>query len=126
MEIEIGEYIRTKNGLIAKVCAYQELIIYDDKGESAKFYSFDTDKGTIADVEIEEHSKNIIDVVEIGGYVNGYKVITLTRLNEKEISICIYKDIEEMKCIILQDKDIKTVLTKEQFENAEYRIPEEK
>lgn len=63
--------------------------------------------------------------IEVGDYVNGYKVIALTRLNEKEISICIYKDTEVMKCIILQDKDIKTILTKEQFKNAEYRIPKE-
>lgn len=64
MEIQIGEYVRTKKGVIAKVCAYQDLTTYDDKNISATFHSFDTEKGSIADVEIEKHSFNITDLIE--------------------------------------------------------------
>jgi len=57
MKIKIGEWVRTKKGLIAKVCAYQDLKIYDNEGKKSIFYSFDTDKGTVADIEIAKHSK---------------------------------------------------------------------
>lgn len=64
-EIEIGEYVRTKKELIAKVCAYQDLTTYDDKEISVTFHSFDTDKGTIADIEVSNHNKNIKDLIKI-------------------------------------------------------------
>ena len=64
-EIQIGEYVRSKKGLIAKVCAYQDLTTYDDKNISVTFHSFDTEKCSIADVEIAKHSFNIIDLIEV-------------------------------------------------------------
>lgn len=126
--IEVGDYIRTKKGLIAKVCAYQDLKIYDDKGKSAIFYSFDTDKGTIADVEIAKHSKNIINLLEVGDYLNGYLVTDIDKNNQM---ICLLMPFNEENQsnfnIVWNTKySIKTILTKEQFKNAEYRIPEKK
>lgn len=62
----------------------------------------------------------------MGDYVNGTKVLAITKFNENEIGICIYKDDEDMHCIILKKEDIKSIVTKEQFEQVEYRIEEEK
>ena len=55
-EIQVGEYARTKKGLIAKLCAYQDLTTYDNNNISVTFHSFDTDKGAIADIEVKNHS----------------------------------------------------------------------
>lgn len=118
MKIKIGEYIRTKKGLIAKIYAYQELKIYDDKGENARFYSFDTDKGTVADIEIAKHSKNIIDLIEVEDYINLEHVLDITGEYIRTAKII------HNKCWL--SNNIESIVTKEQFKNAEYRIPEEK
>ena len=73
-EIKVGEYVRTKKGFIAKVCAYQDLTTYDDKGISVTFHSFDTDKGEIADIEVAKYSSNIKELLGKDDYVNGYEL----------------------------------------------------
>ena len=65
---------------------------------------------------------DLIDLIEVGDYVNGTKVLAITRFNENEIGICIYKDNEDMHCIILKKEDIKSIVTKEQFEEIGYKI----
>ena len=57
MAIKVGEYIRTKKGVIGK-------IIQVTKNESnKKFYSINWD--IIKAHEIKKHSKNIIDLIEV-------------------------------------------------------------
>jgi hypothetical protein len=65
-EIELGEYIRTKNGYIIK---YQDNV-------NTNIFSMDDDlyveNPLFPDEEkIVKHSKNIIDLIEEGDYVNG-------------------------------------------------------
>ncbi len=125
MEIQIGEYVRTKKGLIAKVCAYQDLIIYDDKRKAARFHSFDTDKGSIADVEIAKHSKNIIDLIEEGDILE-YQInkLSFTKIGEVKK----YKDARSFKDYLgvegfnLEQITILRILTKEKFEEESYKV----
>lgn len=132
-EIEIGEYVRTKMGKIGKVCAYEDLIVYDDKEKSATFHSFDSDKGSIADVEVSKHSKNIIDLITREDYVNGKKVIDILTNKINGAKLIITGDLE-YKCktaqeyietegiSILGNDDIKSIVTKEQYKNIEYKV----
>lgn len=90
MDIKAGEYIRTSKGKIFKY------------GKGRAYLGKDN--------RIVKHSFNIIDLIETGDYVNGYKVL--------EIEDSIYKN---SKRILIQD-DIKTIVTKEQFEAMEYEV----
>ena len=127
-EIEIGEYVRSKFGEIKRV----DKIFYNKKTSGIEEYGQLIEKDnegaesyTVVNArEVLKHSKNIIDLIEIGDYVNGYRVIELIRLSNEEISICVYKNKEYMHCEILKEKDIKTILTYEKYKNNCYEAEE--
>lgn len=118
-KIEISEYIRTKKGNIAKVCAYQDLTTYDNKDIRVTFHSFDTDKGAIADIEIAKHSKDIKKLVEAGDYVNGLEVYKGRVANGEEKLLVRGHLIHGMS---LEVVDIKSILTKEQYKQNCYKV----
>lgn len=143
-EIEVGEYVRTKDGLIEKI---KELIPHYTKGkregqeveenyllmgeEQCKFiesidyrippcYPSDEEWEKIKK-HIVKHSKQLIDLIEEGDYVNGYRVV-----NEiwGEDDNNLYLEIEGgfNKAKYISEKDIKTILTREQFEVNCYKV----
>ena len=73
MNIEKGDYVRTKDGFIEKV---RKVVCknYPIKGLAGSIIC-DDEIGTIIEQEkILKHSKNIIDLIEEGDYVNGMLV----------------------------------------------------
>ena len=71
--MEVGDYVRTPNGIITKI-----IDIQDEEGQ----YFFNNNAVTlisktyIADKNVTigenfKHSPNIIDLIEVGDYVNG-------------------------------------------------------
>lgn len=133
-EIKVGEHVRTKKGLLAKVCAYQDLTTYDDKGISVTFHSFDTDKGTIADVEVAKHDKKIVNLLECEDILKidigfSYTLFYVSAITNDEIidgtKIIRRKDIGNF---VITDGPYKgckfTIVTKEQFKNIEYKVGE--
>lgn len=126
-DIKIGEYIRTKKGTIAKVLAYQDLTTYNDKGTSVTFHSFDTDKGAIADVETEKHSKNIKDLIEAGDFINGMQVDEFDDEEGTVLGIPVYEDglFNTLNFYIpIESINIKTILTREKFESECFKVEE--
>lgn len=89
MEIEVGEYVRTREGTI-----YQ---VYD-----LEDYGFIIDRGMDW---IVKHSKDIIDLIEEGDYVNG----KLIKMNYETGRLSI-------------PKDIKSIVTKEMFKSVEFEV----
>lgn len=68
---------------------------------------------------IVKASFDIIDLIEVGDYVNGSKVIDIVE-NDVYVSN-FYKE----QCIEqVSKKKIKSIVTKEQFESMSYRIGE--
>ena len=108
MELEVGMYIRTKDGKIAKFIKYDE----EDKEELVTDYY---EYSTIWIKDVIEASHNIIDLIEVGDYVNGCKVIKNTLKDSGNIVI-----VQGGNCFT--NDDIKTVVTKEQFKRMEYRL----
>ena len=107
MKIEIGEYVRTKNGKIYKVI-------------NNNYYMpqyIECEKGIVDKENIVNHSKIISEVVEVGDYVNGYKVIAKSDDGYIEI---LTDDIEQGE--LLEEQDIKTILTKEQYQENCYTV----
>ena len=67
-----------------------------------------------------KHSKNIIDLIEVGDYVNGYYCRYITDINTGEEILCNF-DLNEMRWIPLEDIDVwESIVTKEQFSSVEY------
>ncbi len=106
MDIEVNEYVRTKKGAVGK------LIEIDKK---ATAYYLDCLK-CVSLKNIVKHSKQLIDLIEIGDYVNGH-LVEEVRISCFDSSIFVHE-----YTIELHENDIKTILTKEQFEANCYKV----
>ena len=114
--IEVGEYVRFEHGRI-------EVVTYQLK----KFIDEHISKSENNRVEFLgkiKHSKNIIDLIEVGDYVNGEKVIYEDTAFNKGLAI-IDKEYGLLFLNEFEIKDIKTILTKEQYEANCYKVKEE-
>lgn len=123
-KINIGMYVRTKDGIIDKV-------IIDYNGHCAspncECKHVSCAKNYYDEDNIVKASYNIIDILEVGDYVNGYPVTAILSSNNKVYEIQVKRPnnrngvwIENIK----KNEDIKSILTDEQFKNMEYRIGE--
>lgn len=124
MKIEIGEFIRSKKGLIAKVLAYQDLTTFDDKGNLVSFHSFETDKGSIADVGVAKHDKDLLKLIEYGDVLKIEEGGEIAYIGlEVDAKICTYAEIKEA----INDNEVKllAIITKEQVKSIEYEIKKE-
>ena len=120
-ELNIGDYVRTKSGEITKIKSIdtneyvKEVHVEDDV-----YTEYWGRKTTCLHIGTDwKSSPNIIDLIEVGDYVNGMQV---TR-------ICFDEDggriLNLSNCILeLMNEDIKSIVTKEQFESMEYKIGE--
>lgn len=109
-EIKAGEYVRTNRGNIDKV-----IIDYNGRCNNSncnrKHISCKYDYYNEED--ITKHSFNIIDLIEVGDFINGNRVYKIT-------SACVY-------CVgkAVQNKltiNIETILTHEQYQANCYTV----
>lgn len=122
-DIKVGDFVRLKQGYIGTV----ENI--NDFREPSMKYVVDIQKIDlvfVGDDDIVKQSKNLIDLIEEGDYVNGYKVEevmeemgTWKRFLEMTSN---YTNKEIGDCTIREDKDIKTILTKESYMANCYKV----
>lgn len=131
MEIEVGEYVRLKNGLIGKIidCMYAEderrtLRYIEPNHKLIRYqhnkYWLDNKRGRITDINIVKHSKNIIDLIEEGDYVNGYYIYEIREVGEWK-----WLEIEaDLLSNRIEENEIKTIVTKEQFNANCYKVKE--
>ena len=117
--IEVNEYVKTDNGKITKIIGIDEFI------DSTTFYETEDNPGymDLCNKNIVKHSKELIDLVEVGDYVNGYRVINVINEGPCPSGKCV--DIDSSKdsseCT-LWEEDIETILTHEQFEQNSYKV----
>ena len=121
MEIEVGDYVRTNSGLIFKV----NEITYD---EEYKDYLY-KESFLLVDWKenIVKHSKQLIDLVEVGDYVNGHLVVEISKnaYNQKIVITEVDGKDGAIRHHYLE-RSIKNVVTHEQFESIEYKVEEDK
>lgn len=120
MEIKVNDYIRTKNGKIGKV-----IDISNITGQLRKKYliKWNISKAYyITNITIIKNSKRIIDLIEVGDYVNGNEVLDKYLFNGEFPVLETTGDDTNDEC--LANEDIKTILTHEQFEQNCYRLEE--
>lgn len=134
----------TKKELIKRIEEYKPKYIYQRyNGEIRQFevidnnYLVDTKTGMSFDFRshlmLGKVSEDLIDLIQCGDYVNGKEVINIYEakeeaflgyFNEKtlELKNDIYETIPTE--YLVYNKDIKTIVTKEQFENISYKVKE--
>ena len=117
-DVETGEYVRTYNKGIKKidhlamnktVNKYRYFIGYEDG---------DRCYGVIKTTEVLKHSKNIIDLIEVGDYINGELIDFISMSKEGKKRPLIRDN------VYFFDKynSIKSIVTKEQFAQMEYKL----
>lgn len=116
--IKKDDYARLNIGEIVKVTGIRENQV--DK-KAIYFGIYDEDWCNSA--AVENFSENIIDLIEVGDIVNGYRILNIVDLNnsdKKVFTICKsdFKDI----CKVWSKEDIKTILTHEQYNSNCYKV----
>ena len=123
--MNVGDYVRTKSGEIGK--------IKEDGGELIKYcvgtlYGIDIDRNCL-DRDVLKLSPNIIDLIEVGDYVNGM-LVTNIWIDKETYNIefefnnhesYLYPKSWNYESRITKYK-IKSIVTKEQFESIEYKV----
>lgn len=128
MEIEVGECVRNEDGYIWKIKNIKDLDnIFIDEDGKLKEIAGETVFGDDVIVEITKHSKNIIDLVEVGDYVNGNKVISVDYDVIDNKTECIELDLNNnYQYNFISARQIKSIVTHEQFASIEYKVEEDK
>ena len=114
MKLEVGMYVRTKSGYIYKLGYY-------NKEEKRWICIEENDWYPVYENSVVKASHNIIDLIEAGDYVNGHKVY------EIDHNVKSYVILEDVGCYVdtskmIDEEDIKSIVTKEQFESMSYKI----
>lgn len=115
-KIKEGEYIRSKAGCVDKITRIDEngncyLDYYGDFSGLNKYQLVDITK---------KHSKNIIDIVKPGDFVNGHLVVGVEQNIDKPNFV-----ITENAAIYYSNEKIKSILTHEMYEKNCYKMEEE-
>ena len=125
--IEVGEYIRTSRGIIGKIIRVE----FDEIDKSLKWYVFlGKDKFGIEKeiyinkLYIKNHSKEPIDLIEVGDYVNGREVKHIAMFEGfPDYPKLIFVDEKHLvPGETAENKDIETILTKEQYQANCYKV----
>ena len=115
-DIEVNEYVRTKEGEIHKV-----IKIIEDDGDW-DYYCCGNNVGYFA-MDIANHSKHLIDLIEVGDFVNGYRVISVDYDVTNDTTECIELDLNSnYQYNFISIRQIQTILTKEQFDANCYKV----
>lgn len=106
--VEIEEHVRTEFGYILKNTEHKHIIKNLQKDENILNYN------KIKYGRIIKYSENLIDLIEVGDYVNGEHIDFITNKNHFLIR----------DNINLLDKynKITSIVTKERFEEIEYKV----
>ena len=111
MKIEVNEYVRTKDGTIGKVIKVLSNRVFLNSLGYAVLIK-----------DIVKHSKQLIDLIEVGDYVNGHLVVDVDDINTGCMREVYCEDDEDFG---LWNEHINTIVTKEQYKSVEYIVKEE-
>lgn len=122
--MKVGDYVRTKSGFIDKI-----ININDFREPSMKYAleqpSWNDDVIFIGDEDISKSSSDILELLKVGDFINGKKIIKIWEEPFGEFAGQIFT-ILEGEDAAPTIRDIKSIVTKEQFERMEYKVGEDK
>lgn len=111
MKLEVGMYVRTNNGIIEKLTNKTML-----NGKNGHYFTRKDRDECYAKEDILKSSFNLIDLIEVGDYVNG-KLIHKIQIKNDGTKLLEYGNGKHIKII-------KEVLTHEQYEANCYKVVE--
>ena len=121
--MKVGDYVRTKDGLIRKIVEIDKLIYID------KDYISDEPEyhNSLIEEDVIKTSPNIIDLIEVGDFIT-YKQGNIYWNIPERVSGRYNRQNEQTNLIAngtpLEHLEILTIVTKEQFESMEYKVGE--
>lgn len=119
-KIEVGEYVRlARNQGINKIIDKENdrYVLESEIADSYGDITFFLYECELKD-EIVKHSKQLIDLIEVGDFVNGMEIL---HIDGNELYVEWSNEFEEFTGF-LENKDIKTILTKESYMANCYKI----
>lgn len=135
MELSVGMYVRTEYGISKIINIFPEkraTFIETDNGlGNCSVSGISHPRGLHKGIYLLEEDyemfiknnvkKTIIELIQVGDYVNGSKV---QEIGEGYVEIEEYSGLNnDMPCVV-KAEDIKSVVTKEQFSQREYKVGE--
>ena len=123
MKLEVGMYVRTKNNGIKKIKGFHSNLYKD-------FIIVDKGFDLVDKKEIIKANNNIIDLIEVGDYVNGMQVIAKDSDNRlyvpEDLGEPYYREFSngcfDYTLLDMEHFKIKSIVTKEQFESMQYKV----
>jgi len=119
--MKVGDYVRTKYGIakyIKDLVTKQTIYFVIDK--PIVYDNVEGSENLLCSNEIIKSSPNIIDLIEVGDYVNGHRVL---RTNDYEVSVE-SDDVASEIWEKISACEIKSIVTREMFESMEYKVGE--
>lgn len=131
MQLEKNMYVRTDKGRIGKVLT-ERYEYKDDYNQEIQFKNGVEDTWDMDWEDISKASHNIIDLIEVGDYVNGFPVSDIyideyiadndkLKFGDKDLVLSFKSN---MDTYYLYTDSIKSIVTKEQFEQMQYKVGE--
>ena len=125
MKLEVGMYVRTEKNIfkIKKIndefitIMNTQYVLHHSKFTGHYYFCDDDEVYTIG-----QTSHNIIDLIEVGDYVNGYLVLNVLDFNDNTRIL----SLERIYDSKITEEDIKSIVTKEMFSSMEYRLGDDK
>lgn len=127
MKLEAGMFVRTKDGEIGKI-THIETETFSEPAYTLDIFSQGIYKG--CKWFDGKASYNIIDLIEVGDYVNGSEVLDFENKYIKESDEFVPIGVITEHCYLentdswIIEKDIKSIVTKECFESMSYKVGE--
>ena len=122
-ELEVGEYVRIDNDFrlialgIGEVIKINQDTIYVKMNFGLPF-AFKIEN-------ISKHSKNLIDLIEVGDIVNNYIVLDVMEdLQTGEIHLEMPSSFPKKGSCAIYEDEIETILTREQYMQNCYKLEE--
>ena len=108
-----GDYVRTKKGKIVNIIdkKFDDTLLIDLYTTDKNYY--------LMEIDIIKSSPNIIDLIEVGDYVNGVLVESIYQREKDKLYIHSF-DTEIMMCFT--NNNIKSIVTREMFESIKYEV----
>lgn len=128
MKLEVGQFARLKSGYICKIININDFRETNMKyGVEANYLK---DVMFIGDDDVVKASYSIIDILEIGDYVNGSKVIDISIMGKDKEKWVWVEQMEDTDnkygddYVGYNNEQIKSIVTKEQMEQMAYKVVE--
>lgn len=111
-----NDYFKTNTGEIYKSMNVSPI-------SNGKIYYANGEYCWVNESAVINFSPNIIDLIEVGDYVNGSKVMNIVEEDGTKYLVLDRDEVYYDSCLEpSSDKDIKSIVTKEMFESMQYKV----